>query len=217
MTFLQEAVKQSLDIWEQCIELPFIQELKTGELPFDKFTKYMIQDSIYLKKFARIYGKAIYHAVTLREIQMYYSMLNFVNDGESVVRLEYLKKSGLTDDDIELLEELPENKAYTDFMFEVAERGDNREIMMTILPCMLSYCYIFRKMVKEQQGIEKTKYADFIFDYASDGYLKRCEEWSIFADNLCKDTEMEQAERLKEIFRTASLYELDFWKMAYGK
>ena len=60
------------------------------------------RDSIYLKNYARIYGKAIFHADTLREIQLYYSMLNFVNDTESEVRLDYLKQFCMTDNDIEL-------------------------------------------------------------------------------------------------------------------
>ncbi|MFR3251578.1 MAG: hypothetical protein ACLTQL_11180 [Eisenbergiella sp.] len=94
----------------------------------------MIQDSIYLKNYARIYGKAIFHAATLREIQLYYSMLNFVNDTESEVRLDYLKQFCITDDDIELIAPLPENQNYIDFMFEIASHGKNEEILMAVLP-----------------------------------------------------------------------------------
>ena len=123
-----------------------MQEVQTGKLPLEKFKRYMIQDSIYLKNYARIYGKAIFHAATLREIQLYYSMLNFVNDTESEVRLDYLKQFCITDDDIELIAPLPENQNYIDFMFEIASHGKNEEILMAVLPCMLSYSYIFRKL-----------------------------------------------------------------------
>ena len=92
MAFMKDILTHNIPIWEECAATPFVQEVQTGKLPLEKFKRYMIQDSIYLKNYARIYGKAIFHADTLREIQLYYSMLNFVNDTESEVRLDYLKQ-----------------------------------------------------------------------------------------------------------------------------
>lgn len=89
MAFMKDILTHNIPIWEECAATPFVQEVQTGKLPLEKFKRYMIQDSIYLKNYARIYGKAIFHAATLREIQLYYSMLNFVNDTESEVRLDY--------------------------------------------------------------------------------------------------------------------------------
>lgn len=146
MAFMKDILTHNIPIWEECAATPFVQEVQTGKLPLEKFKRYMIQDSIYLKNYARIYGKAIFHADTLREIQLYYSMLNFVNDTESEVRLDYLKQFCITDDDIELIAPLPENQNYIDFMFEIASHGKNEEILMAVLPCMLSYSYIFRKL-----------------------------------------------------------------------
>lgn len=82
MAFMKDILTHNIPIWEECAATPFVQEVQTGKLPLEKFKRYMIQDSIYLKNYARIYGKAIFHAATLREIQLYYSMLNFVNDTE---------------------------------------------------------------------------------------------------------------------------------------
>ena len=109
MAFMKDILTHNIPIWEECAATPFVQEVQTGKLPLEKFKRYMIQDSIYLKNYARIYGKAIFHADTLREIQLYYSMLNFVNDTESEVRLDYLKQFCMTDNDIELIAPLPEN------------------------------------------------------------------------------------------------------------
>ena len=119
MAFMKDILTHNIPIWEECAATPFVQEVQTGKLPLEKFKRYMIQDSIYLKNYARIYGKAIFHADTLREIQLYYSMLNFVNDTESEVRLDYLKQFCMTDNDIELIAPLPENQNYIDFMFEI--------------------------------------------------------------------------------------------------
>lgn len=75
MAFMKDILTHNIPIWEECAATPFVQEVQTGKLPLEKFKRYMIQDSIYLKNYARIYGKAIFHAATLREIQLYYSVL----------------------------------------------------------------------------------------------------------------------------------------------
>lgn len=214
MTFMEQILAHNIPIWDQCAATPFVREMQNGELPFEKFKEYMIQDSIYLKNYARIYGKAIFHADTLREIQLYYSMLNFVNDTESEVRLDYLKQFCMTDDDIELITPLPENQNYIDFMFQIAAHGKNEEILMAVLPCMLSYSYIFRKVAADPKS-KQSRYWDFIRDYADEQYAKSCEEWCGFAEQKCAGASNSGRKYLADIFEKASLLELDFWKMAY--
>ncbi len=214
MSFMQEILKRNVSIWDNCTDTPFVREIQSGKLPFEKFKQYMIQDSIYLKNYARIYGKAIYHSTTLRDIQVYYSVLNFVTDTESAVRLNYLKQFGMTDDDIEFIVPLPENQDYIDFMLEVAEQGNICEILMAVLPCMLSYSYVFRKVAAAPES-KQSRYWDFIQDYANDRYFEDCKAWCEFADTKCDHLPEESKKRLSEIFEKASILELHFWNMAY--
>jgi len=78
MSFMDEVLKRNMPIWDKCIATPFITELQAGILPFEKFKNYMIQDSIYLKHYARVYGKAMYHSTVLMDIQLFYSVLSFL-------------------------------------------------------------------------------------------------------------------------------------------
>ena len=203
-----------LPIWNTYIETPFVQELKKGTLPMEKFKQYIIQDSIYLKHYARVYGKAIYHSTILKDIQLYYSILSFVTDSESAVRLSYLKQFGLTDNDIEGIAPLPENQNYIDFMLDIAEEGNVCKILMAVLPCMLSYSYIFRKIAAEPET-KKSRYWDFIADYANEHYADDCKLWSDFAEEKCASLPSHERKELTAIFEKASLMELNFWKMAY--
>ena len=216
MSFMEDILKQNMPVWDKCIATLFVQDMKDGTLPIEVFKEYMVQDSIYLKNYARVYGKAIYHAETLREIQLYYSILNFVTDTESVVRLNYLRQFGMTDDDIEFIDLLPENQNYIDFLFETAEHGNGREILMAVLPCMLSYSYIFRKLADEPES-RKSKYWDFIHDYADDQYAESCKEWCDFADRKCGNLSVADQKKLGSIFEKAGYLELDFWNMAYKR
>lgn len=214
MSFMKNVLEHNKPIWDKCAETSFVREMQMGTLPFVYFKEYMIQDSIYLKHYARVYGKAIYHATTLRDIQLYYSALNFVTDTESAVRLNYLAQFGMTDDDIELIAPLPENQRYIDFLLEIAEHGNECEMIMAVLPCMASYSYIFRKLADNPES-KKSRYWDFIQDYADDLYADSCKEWCDFADRKCEKLNDAEQKKLSAIFEKASQLELDFWNMAY--
>lgn len=215
MTFMEKVLKKNTPIWNECAATPFVRKLCSGTLPIEKFRLYMIQDSIYLKHYARVYGKAIYHAAALKDIQLYYTALGFVTDTESAVRLKYLARFGMTDEDIEPIPPLAENQRYIDFMLKIASRGNACEILMAVLPCMLSYSYIFRKIAAEP-GTPDSRYFDFIEDYAEDGYAESCKQWCEFADKKCSVLSEKEQDRVSRIFEKASCLELDFWKMAYG-
>lgn len=215
MSFVKKVVDDSMDIWNQCLNHPFLQEMATGTLPEEKMKVYMIQDSLYLRDYARMYAAAIYNSHTIHDIQLYYMLLGFVTEGESVTRLNYLKKFGLTDEDIDKMSPLPENKAYTSHMLKYAEKGEIPEILMAVLPCLFSYVYIFRKLVETIPDIEKSKYIDIIHDYSIDDYVKTCEDFGKFTEEKCKGLSEERKSELLKIFRISSECELNFWEMAY--
>ena len=214
MQFMKETIRRAIPIWNKCITTPVVQELKTGALPPEKFKSYMIQDSIYLRHYARVYGMAMYRSTTLKDIQFFYSILSFITDTESAVRLRYLERYDLSDDKVNRLEPLPENQNYIDFMMDIAEGGDVYEILMAVLPCMLSYSYIFKKIAAEPET-KNSKYWDFIEDYADKRYAADCQQWSDYADAKCTVLPDQKKKELMVIFEKASLLELDFWKMAY--
>lgn len=213
MEFMKQTVSEALPIWDDCMQSSFVQELKEGTLSEMKFKKYMIQDSIYLKYYAKVFAKAMYHAETLADMQVFYSVLCCVTDSESVVRLNYLKSYHMTDADIEHIKPLAQNRRYIEFMMETAKKANINEMLMAVLPCMLSYSYIFAKIQKEISA--NNHYEDFISDYADKEYAKECENWTTFADEKCKDCTPCEQEKLKEIFKQASYLELDFWNMSY--
>lgn len=214
MTLMQSILERNLSIWDECAATPFVRGLSDGTLPMDRFRQYIIQDSIYLKHYARVYGKAIFLARSLRDIQLYYSALNFVTDAESAVRLNYLRRFGLTDDDVERIDPLPENARYIDFLFSVARRDNEREILIAVLPCMLSYSYIFRKLSAMPES-RLSVYWDFIQSYEDAAYADSCREWLAFADRKCAGLDVAEQNRLAAVFTRASLLELDFWHMLY--
>lgn len=213
LPFMGKVLAENLPIWDECIEQDFVQKLKKGTLEKSKFKNYMIQDSVYLKNYARMFGRAIYNAQTMAEIRMFYSVLNFANDVETQARLDFLKQYDIDEKAIEAATPLPANQAYIDYMMKQAKEGTNRHILMAILPCMLSYAYIFDKINQDPEKGET--YQAFIDDYVEDEVGSDAKTWIAFAEKMCADSSEAEKQELAQIFKEGSYCELAFWQMDY--
>ena len=215
MTFLEECIQDSLPIWERCLDTDFLRGVADGTLSEECFKGYIVDDSLYLREYAKVFAWGMLHAQDMAEIRNYYSLLSFVNESEDATRLYYLKRYGITDRDIQPLPLRPENRAYVDTMLKAAREGEGAaECMMACLPCMLSYGWIFGELIRRSPQVEHTPYWPFVRDYAGNRYEAICSSWSAFTDQACQDLSPQRQAKCREIFHTCSLHELHFWEMS---
>ena len=215
MCFVDRCIEDSMPIWEQCLQTDFLRQMLDGTLPEENFKGYIVDDSLYLREYAKVFAWGMIKARDMDSVRTYYSLLSFVNEGEGATRLQYLKRYGLQDSQIQYLPQRPENRAYTDRMVRAARDGQGApECMMACLPCMLSYCWIFRIMVKEKPEILDSVYGPMIRDYASRNYEDCCRSWAVYADRICENLPEERLKNCMQIFRECSQYELGFWNMS---
>ncbi|MCD8082937.1 MAG: TenA family protein [Clostridiales bacterium] len=215
MSFTEDCIRDSLPIWEECLNTPFLRELEAGTLSEDAFLGYIVDDSLYLREYAKVFAWGMLKAKNMKDIRACYSMISFSNEEEDATRLSYLRKWGLTDDEVQKLPQRPENRAYTEFMIASARDGEGMaECMMACLPCMISYCWIFRKLFARTPGIRDTPFGPLVGDYTNEGYDEACRKWINYTDEICADMGKEKKSRLMEIFRQCSRHELCFWQMS---
>lgn len=214
MSFVAECIQDSLPIWEQCLNSDFLRKLEDGSLSEDSFLGYIVDDSLYLREYAKVFAWGMTKAETMEDIRICYSLLSFVNEGEGATRLYYLDRAGVKDAQIQNLPQRPENKAYTDCMIKAAEMGAMAECMMACLPCMISYSWIFQKLLQRSPGVKDTVFWPLVRDYAGEGYAEECRKWSDYTDRLCADLSPDRKARCMEIFRACSVHELHFWEMS---
>ena len=214
MSFTEKCVQDSLPIWEQCLNSEFLQKLKNGTLDPACFLGYIVDDSLYLREYAKVFAWGMTKAKTMADIRICYSLLSFVNEGEGSTRLYYLNLYGVKDEEVELLPQRPENLAYTQCMIDAAKKGGMAECMMACLPCMLSYGWIFQKLLRLSPSVQNTPYWPLVRDYAGEDYESACKAWADAADQLCDHLSPEQQEACMQIFRECSLHELHFWEMS---
>ena len=215
MTFLELCIQDSLPIWERCLNTPFVQGIGAGSLDEACFKGYIVDDSLYLREYTKVFAWGILHSHDMDEIRSYYSLLSFVNESEDRTRQYYLERYQLTDRVIQSLTLRPENQAYVDYMITAAREGQGAaECMMACLPCMLSYGWIFGELIRRCPGVQDTSYWPFVRDYAGNQYETVCAQWADFTNAVCQDLDPRRLARCREIFSQCSLHELRFWEMS---
>ena len=215
MSFLDTCTQDSLHIWRSCMETPFLRGVADGTLDEECFKGYIVDDSLYLREYSKVFAWGILHSSDMEEIRNYYTLLAFVNEAEDSTRRYYLKRYGLKDEEIQSLPLRPENRAYVDYMLNAAQNAaDAADCMMACLPCMLSYGWIFGEMLKNVPGVQNTPYARFVNDYAGERYESICKAWEAFTEKVCASIPPEREAHCLEIFRTCSEHERHFWEMA---
>ena len=215
MTFLEECIRDSLPVWAACLDTGFLKGVADGSLPEACFKGYIVDDSLYLREYSKVFAWGMLHSRDMAEIRNYYSLLSFVNESEDATRRYYLKRYHITDKEIQSLPLRPENQAYVDYMLSAARDGAGAaECMMACLPCMLSYSWIFGEMIRRFPAVEQTPYWPFVSDYAGNRYDAVCRDWASFTEQACRNLDPERQRRCREIFHACSVHELHFWEMS---
>ena len=159
LPFVSALVQADLPVWEQCLQTEFLQKMENGTLSEDCFKSYLVEDSLYLREYAKIFAWGMTKATTMAAMRTYYSLLSFVQENEDLTRLRYLEEYGLREADIQSLPLRPESRAYLDCMIDAARNGDGEaECLMACLPCMLSYGWLFQKLLKRSPAVKDTYY-----------------------------------------------------------
>ena len=103
MSFLDTCIQDSLPIWRSCLETPFLRRMADGTLDEECFKGYIVDDSLYLREYSKVFAWGMIHSNDMEEIRNYYSLLAFVNEAEDSTRRYYLKRYGLLDEEIQRL------------------------------------------------------------------------------------------------------------------
>lgn len=203
-------------IWDEYLNHPFIKEMGEGTLDKEKFRRYLIQDFLYLKEYAKVYGIGLVKSESIEEMKFFKNSINGIMEDESATHITYLKNFGEIVKDLEKYKISFENDNYTDFMKSIALTGDLLDLVIAVLPCAWSYYYIARKMKKiYRHNLDNNFYGHWIESYSCEEYAECAQKNIDFANKICGDLDYKKKEKLKEIFIKASIHEMKFWDMAY--
>ena len=216
MKFTDYLFEEVKDIWQSYLDHPFVAEIGEGTLPKEKFKKYLIQDYLYLKEFSRVFAMGMVKASTVKEMKFFNKAAKGSIEDEAAIHVEYMKKLGILPVEAEKCEYEIVSSSYTSYMQAISLTGGVKEIVMATLPCNWSYNYIGHYLYETyKNNVEGNYYKEWIEMYSDPEFDEVLKEWLEYTNELCKDINEKEIKKLTDIFVKSSLYELEFWNMAY--
>ena len=216
MLFTERLFEGSKDIWIKYLEHPFIKEIGKGTLDKEKFKRYLIQDYLYLKEYTKVYCMGVVKSKDIYDMKMFYEGADGIINDESANHISYLKGFEENILEVENYDYHKVNESYTSYMMKVALTGSIEEIVAVLLPCTWSYNFIGKYLKENYNESNKDKfYESWIDVYSGKQYTDFTNLWIDYTNKLCGKLTEDEKDNLIRIFRKASIYEMDFWDMAY--
>jgi thiaminase/transcriptional activator TenA len=200
-------------IQARILEHPFLAGLTDGTLPPDVFRTYVVQDSHYLKGFARALALAAGRASADDEIVF------LATAGAEAITVEhelhegFIAELGLRPEDVAATPRSPTTTAYVDFMLAHAAAGSYADGLAAVLACFWIYREVGRELVAG--GSPDARYARWIDTYASDEFAAQVDELLRIVDRHAEALGPDGRERFAAIWLQGCRYEWRFWDAAW--
>ena len=206
------------DNWLLYTKHEFINKLSNDTLKEEKFLNYLIQDYLFLIQFSKAWSLAILKSDNLEEMKIAASTVNDLINFEMELHITLCANYGISKSDLENADEENANIAYTRYVLELGYSGDFLDLLSALAPCVLGYGEIGLNC---QNSNPKTlMYKKWIETYSSIEYQDVCKNVSGLIDKaflLRLGTNFENTykwKKVNQIFKKATLLEVDFWNMA---
>lgn len=212
MSFRDQLWQDIQPIYQQILQLPFLNELSDGTLSRDRFAFYMKQDAIYLQSFARALAMTGARAPRVDEMQSLLSSAQNAILVESALHASYLEQFGTTID----VDPSPTCHAYTHFLRATAASGSYEESVAAVLPCFWIYREVGLAITERAAPtIDTNPYARWIAMYSGEEFGKSVERAISIAERAAEDATEHERDGMRRMFELAARYEWKFWDSAY--
>ncbi|WP_461532893.1 thiaminase II [Sinomicrobium sp.] len=197
-------------IYNDIINMSFIEELSNGTLDKSKFHFYIGQDALYLEHF----GKAL--ALIGSKLHNKADALAYMRFAESTIVVEnalhesFFKEMGIPDQNI--LQ--PACHHYIHFLRSTVAFEPVEVAMAATLPCF----WIYKKVGDYILSLPQTPnndYQSWIDTYGGDDFATAVKTAIEICDRAAENTTPEIRTRMNEAYATASQLEFQFWQAAY--
>ncbi|MCR4955655.1 MAG: thiaminase II [Lachnospiraceae bacterium] len=216
MKVSERLVASQKEVFDSYVNHPFVQGIGKGDLAKEKFQYYLLQDYVYLIDYARVFSIGAAKAKRKETMEVFAAYVHQILSGEMDIHRNYMKRLGITKEEMDNVKASLDNTSYTSYMIRVAYEEGEAELACAILSCAISYEHIAKKLLAENQGADQHEfYGEWIKGYTSEQYHKENLQLMDLLDELTKDYSGKQIEHLEEIFAIATAYEGAFWDMAW--
>jgi thiaminase/transcriptional activator TenA len=215
MDFCNSLWLQVQPIYNKILAHPFLQGMTDGTLPEEAFRFYVIQDSHYLKDFAR--GLALLGAKADDDDAL--SM--FCNHAANAIAVEralhesFYSHWGLQPQQVWSTPVAPNCLLYTSYMMRVAYERPYHEGVGAFLPCYWVYLEVGKEL--EKKGSPNKLYQQWINTYASTEFENVVTQVKNATEQLAATLTNAQRANITRHFVMTTRFEYLFWDMGYRR
>ena len=216
MSFSQNLKAKAEQVWEAGYQHPFVQGIGQGTLNKESFKFYLLQDYLYLIQYAKVFALGALKSDTVETMRKFSESQYFTINGELGLHQEYMKKFGITPEEVANVKPSLFNSAYTANMLAQGQTGGLAELIATVFPCAWTYGE-YGQRLKEQyaEQLEDNYYKSWIEMYASQEFEDSFQWFFPTLDRLVENMSDEEKAKIEAIFIQSVEFEYLFWDMAY--
>lgn len=212
MNWTDQAWEAILPIYQEILKMPFIEELKNGTLPLEKFQFYMLQDAKYLEH----YGRAL--AALGSKAADNEMALDFFEFGKNALIVEralheaYFKQFKLEPNQEITIE--PVCHHYIHFLKSTVAYDPIEVATAAILPCF----WIYKEVgdhIYQNQNTENNPYKNWIETYSGEEFAEGVKKALQYSNYMAENSTEKGRKAMLEAFIAASRLEFNFWDAAY--
>lgn len=212
MNWTDQAWEAILPIYQEILKMPFIEELKNGTLPLEKFQFYMLQDAKYLEN----YGRAL--AALGSKAADNEMALDFFEFGKNALIVEralheaYFKQFKLEPNQEITIE--PVCHHYIHFLKSTVAYDPIEVATAAILPCF----WIYKEVgdhIYQNQNTENNPYKNWIETYSGEEFAEGVKKALQYSNYMAENSTEKGRKAMLEAFIAASRLEFKFWDAAY--
>ncbi|MFG2819526.1 thiaminase II [Kitasatospora sp. NPDC048365] len=200
-------------IYAEILDHPFLRGLTDGTLPQDAFRHFVVQDSHYLRDYARALAVCAAKAPGEAEVRAFADDAVGAIAAEQGMHAEFMTAFGGSAEQAADEPVLPTTRAYTSYLLATVYGGSFAEAVAAVLPCYWIYARVGEELLAKSSP--EPLYAKWIATYGDEAFQSVVRRVLELTDRLGEEISPAERRRAVEHFTTTSRYEWMFWDAAW--
>ncbi|MER5638483.1 thiaminase II [Kitasatospora sp. NPDC002227] len=200
-------------VYAEILAHPFLTGLTDGSLPREAFRHFVVQDSHYLRDYARALAVCAAKAPDEADVRAFADDAVGALAAEQGMHAEFMTAFGASAEEAAAEPVLPTTRAYTSYLLATAYGGSYAEAVAAVLPCYWIYARVGERLL--ERSSPDPLYAKWIATYGDEAFQSVVRRVLALTDRLGEQASPAERRRMVEHFSTTSRYEWMFWDAAW--
>jgi thiaminase/transcriptional activator TenA len=212
-TFTAELWEQAGPVLQAIDAHPFVEDLASGALSRERFARYMVQDAIYLRGFARALAFGAVKAPDAERILEFSRAAEVAIVVERALHAGFLAQFGIDAAKAEATEASPTCAAYVDHLVATAAVGAFADLAAAVLPCFQIYQDVGARI--KARAAAGNPYQAWVDTYAGEEFEAATRRMAAIVDADAAVAGPAARAGMAERYLRSCRYEWMFWDAAW--